>query len=209
MNKSQNTLDNTEEDLQKLKEKLALYSAKGRDLSKELHVLRSRKNFRVISLLLGQPEPKKDLPVELHSLYDYSAQTYSRLHSYKLRETNDLGLINAVEYSITLPPRPIKGIVLSFGIDFFSDSGLIRIELLNKNGDIVRWASKSIAKITPYSATKFEFKSISTDELVDRSLILKISAENTDVPIRLREWQRINILRRKIERRPFLGFVVA
>jgi len=204
-------LDTYKEELDQLKMQLDLYARKGKELAREIQTHKNRKLIKLLALLRPHRRTKKELPKELYPLYDHSIQSYPGLSLYQLNESIDLSSEpKQITYQLKLPTKAINQILLSFAIDFFPNSGFIRLELLTNNGNLIAWTSKSLTKVFPDALTSFDLNygsdTLDYKNFPSNEVILKISTDNCDVPVRIREWQRLDILKRKIIKLPFIAF---
>lgn len=179
-----------------------------RELSWQVYKLRSRKSLRLIKFFSPSVQNHSELPGELQPFVDYAAQTYTRLSTLSLDESVDLSSGDVLEYTVRLPLSALQGIYLSIALDVSADAGVMRTQLLTKAGDILRFSSIDLRKVQRYECTGFEFQTLRPAECASRDVVLRISVEEANIPVRLREWVQFNLWKFKMISLPFIAFQI-
>ncbi len=177
----------------------------GRVLAKDLDTFRNRKLFRLIDHIYNRSDLSKELPVTMHKLIDDSLIFLQSLKGFTLKISQNLNLVPHLSYDLYLPLQKLSGIYLAAILDISATMGVLRIEISTHDNQIVAQSEIQTSLIERGNPTLFSFSPFTPKSSSMYSL--RIYARNVDIPIRIYEWQKSNLLNfGHIQTKPFMGY---
>ena len=141
----------------------------------------------------------------MHKLIDDSLIFLQSLKGFKLKISQNLNLVPHLSYDLYLPLQKLSGIYLAAILDISATMGVLRIEISTHDNQIVAQSEIQTSLIERGNPTLFSFSPFTP--MSSSMYSLRIYARDVDIPIRIYEWQKSNLLNfGHIQTKPFMGY---